>query len=135
MTLLRNMGKEATAPSIATAFNKKYKELFQKYSSLRASHGCEKKKSGRRAQDKYRNLCFARKGCKKKKNKGLRSTLLSTPYNRMLYDKTSIIRAFRHKHHTQSTRSTAPVSIPAVQLINATQHTNWLKLRLAITKK
>lgn len=43
MTLLRNMGKEATAPSIATAFNKKYKELFQKYSSLRASHGCEKK--------------------------------------------------------------------------------------------
>lgn len=37
------MVKEATASSIAKAFNKKYRELFQKYSSFHASYGCEKK--------------------------------------------------------------------------------------------
>lgn len=38
------MAKEATASSIARAFNKKYRELLQKYSSFHASYGCEKKK-------------------------------------------------------------------------------------------
>lgn len=92
----------------------------------------KKRQSGRRVQEKYRNLCLATKGSKI--NKGLRNTLLSTLYNQMHYDKESIIRAFCHKHHTQSTRSTASVSIPAVRLVNTTQHTSLLNLRLAITK-
>lgn len=53
------MAKEATASSIARAFNKKYRELFEKYSSFHASYGCEKvirpKGAGKVSQSMSRN--------------------------------------------------------------------------------